>query len=94
MKKVSALLISGFSISLLLAGCQQNTTKSANAATTNEAQTNDSKSGDSKPLEEVRMDYKVQGRWCIYGKVSCLKSRSKNPASKSTGCSFNRDHRC
>ena len=94
MKKVSALLISGFSISLLVSGCQQNTTKSANAANTNEAQTNDTKTGDSKPLEEVRIGLQSSGALVYCVKVSCLKSRSKNPASKSTGCSFNRDRRC
>ena len=75
MKKVSAVLISGFSISLLLAGCQQNTTKSANAANTNEAQTNDSKSGDSKPLEEVRIGLQSSGA-LVYLRESKLLEKS------------------
>ena len=75
MKKVSALLISGFSISLLLAGCQQNTSKSANAATTNEAHTNDAKSGDAKPLEEVRIGLQSSGA-LVYLRESKLLEKS------------------
>ena len=75
MKKVSALLISGFSISLLLAGCQQNTTKSANAANPNEAQNTDAKSGDSKPLEEVRIGLQSSGA-LVYLRESKLLEKS------------------
>lgn len=65
MKKFSALIISGFSVSLLLAGCQQSTPKSANAATSNE----------DKKLEEVRIGLQSSGA-LVYLRESKLLEKS------------------
>ncbi len=65
MKKFSALIISGFSISLWLTGCQQNATKSANATATN----------DSKKLEEVRIGLQSSGA-LVYLRESKLLEKS------------------
>lgn len=70
MKKISALIVSGLGISLVLTGCQQPTSKSANAATANE-----SKAGDSKQLEEVRIGLQSSGA-LVYLRESKLLEKS------------------